>query len=57
MRRKADNLKSWAATKTRHKGELVEEVDREELDLSPDEMRANPYKTPPNKLTSKGRPR
>lgn len=57
MRRKADNLKSWAATKTRHKGELVEEVDREELDLSPDEMRANPYKTPPNELTSKGRPR
>jgi hypothetical protein len=57
VRRKAKDPKNRPATKLRNKSELVEEVDREELYLTPDKMRENPYKTPPNELTSKEQPR
>lgn len=35
------------------KGELVDDKDTEDMAEGPDFIRQNPYKTPPNSLTSK----
>jgi hypothetical protein len=57
VRRKEHAPDDLPSVRTRHKGDLVEEREIEEQDLSPRQVRENPYKTPPNELTSKGRPR